>query len=124
MGKISLIVKIVVIVVVIVAAFFAISYFFPRQTSSTAGVTTAGYQAPEDLSASQLANKEFIDLLDKVSKIELDTSIIDNVIRKFEDFSPILPNIPAERPNPFAPIGVNREVGAPIFAPGATTTSQ
>lgn len=124
MSKISLAIKIVIIVVVIVAAFFAISYIMPGdKPSSDAGVSTAGYQA-EDLTASQLANREFITLLDKINKIELATDIIESVSRKFEDFSPALPDIPVERPNPFAPVGVNRAAGEAILAPEATTSNK
>ena len=123
MSKISLAIKIVIIVVVIVAAFFGISYLMPgKEPANDAGVSTAGYQA-EDLSASQLANREFITLLDKINNIELATDIIESVSRKFEDFSPALPDIPVERPNPFAPVGINSAGGEAILAPEASTSS-
>ncbi len=122
MGKISLIIKIVIIVVIIVAAFFAIYYFMPSSSPTDGeGVATAGYGS-EEASDSQLANREFTALLEKINKIELATDIIEGVSRKFEDFSPSLPVIPVERPNPFAPIGVNRGTSEAILAPEATTS--
>lgn len=123
MSKISLAIKIIIIVVVIVAAFFAVSYFMPgNKPDRPVGVSTAGYQT-ENLSTSQLANREFVTLLDKINKIELATDIIENLNRKFEDFSPALPDIPVERPNPFAPVGVNRVVGESILTPETATSS-
>lgn len=121
MSKISLAFKIIIIVAVVVGLFFGISYFMPGDATPDAGVSGVGYQAT-DLSESQAANLEFIALLDKIKKIELATEIIESVSRKFEDFSPALPEIAADRPNPFAPIGVSRGAGAPILAPEATST--
>ena len=124
MGKLSFTVKIILAVIVMVGLFFGVAYFWHSSSTKTdAGVSTAGYQVA-NLSASQEANREFITLLDEVGKISLSTDVIQNLRQQLQDFSPVLPTIPVERSNPFAPVGVNRPAGAAILSPGATTTTR
>jgi len=96
--------KTLIIIGVIIASFIVYSAFLKPDNTEEGIVSSGPDQQPK-------AGREILSLLVDLKEIDLNAELFQsNSFRNLNDFSTPIPPEPKGRPNPFAPIGQDRQI--------------